>query len=187
VGRPKDQDFEHDKDSFSVANVFHDDTYTIFLDPTSKHSQLDDSQGYTNNSDRVYIQYATMFVTPYKQRMVRVHNLCLFPTNNDTILFKNVDACACVCALFAATVNHVLSPMAPSPSMSIISSSNNNVYLNDAHKKLYDVCLSLLYNYRVLCATQAPKNHLILPESLRLLPLYAFTMLKHPGKLPGFI
>lgn len=40
--------------------------------------------------------------------------------------------------------------------------------------------VSLLYNYRVNCAQNSSPSQLILPDSLKLLPLYVLTALKTP-------
>mgnify|MGYP003386096048 FL=1 len=45
---------------------------------------------------------------------------------------------------------------------------------------LIDTCLELLIKYRHLCSSHSPKGQLILPESLKVLPLYILGMLKHP-------
>lgn len=45
---------------------------------------------------------------------------------------------------------------------------------------LIDTCLEILIKYRHLCSSHSPKGQLILPESLKVLPLYILGMLKHP-------
>jgi len=45
---------------------------------------------------------------------------------------------------------------------------------------LIDSCLEILLKYRTLCSSHSPKGQLILPESLKVLPLYILGMLKHP-------
>jgi hypothetical protein len=45
---------------------------------------------------------------------------------------------------------------------------------------LIDSCLEILMKYRTLCSSHSPKGQLILPESLKVLPLYILGMLKHP-------
>lgn len=40
--------------------------------------------------------------------------------------------------------------------------------------------VGLLYNYRVNCAQNSSPSQLILPDSLKLLPLYLLTALKSP-------
>jgi hypothetical protein len=135
-----------------------------------------------NSQLRVYVQYAIMYTSPSThtnpnthshgqqssttrgRRYTRVHNLCLFGTHNETTIFKNVDACAVTHTLAQVSISNTLSHT-----------------LDVTRQRVYDVCMQCLYNYRVLCSAHSPKNHLILPESLRLLPLYVFALLKHPG------
>ena len=52
-----------------------------------------------------------------------------------------------------------------------------------ARQYLVAVAAELLHKYRKHCAAQASRAQLILPETLRLLPLFALGMLKHPAFL----
>ena len=48
---------------------------------------------------------------------------------------------------------------------------------------LYKICIDILVGYRLNCTQDSPKTQLILPESLKVLPLYILGMLKHPALL----
>ncbi len=48
---------------------------------------------------------------------------------------------------------------------------------------LYKICIDILVGYRLNCTQDSPKTQLILPESLKALPLYILGMLKHPALL----
>jgi protein transport protein SEC24 len=39
-------------------------------------------------------------------------------------------------------------------------------------------CVDALYQYRLTCASNSPPGQLILPESLKLLPLYTLSLIK---------
>lgn len=44
-----------------------------------------------------------------------------------------------------------------------------------------NVCINILYSYRKFCATASSSGQLILPEALKLLPLYTLGMFHVPS------
>ncbi len=58
---------------------------------------------------------------------------------------------------------------------------DRHVMLQNAHavkETLVEDCVNVLYNYRKFCATNSSSGQLILPESLKLLPLYTLATVK---------
>jgi hypothetical protein len=50
----------------------------------------------------------------------------------------------------------------------------------DIRQRIIDMCVNILLNYRQLCSSHSPKGQLILPVSLKALPLYTLCILKRP-------
>ncbi len=48
-------------------------------------------------------------------------------------------------------------------------------------EKVINNLVTLLHNYRTECAAQSTPSQLILPDSLKLMPLYTLSMLKSPA------
>lgn len=121
------------------------------------------------DEDKVHVQLAVLHTTPSRQRLVRVHNLTLSASSNPTIIFRNADLdCVTAVALKQAVEKGLRVPL--------------------GHKEgprafLTDLAIEILYRYRINCSAQSPRGQLILPESLKLFPLYALGMQKHPAFL----
>jgi protein transport protein SEC24 len=124
--------------------------------------------GTLKDEDKVYVQLATLYTTPNQQRVVRVHNLCVSASNNPTVIFRNADLDAVTTTALKVAADRAL-----------------HVPLNHAGNGpktfLNDLALEVLYKYRINCSAQSPRGQLILPESLKLFPLYVLGMLKHPA------
>jgi len=52
-------------------------------------------------------------------------------------------------------------------------------------ESVYQHCIGALFAYRKYCATSTQPGQLILPESLKLLPLYTLALSKTPAFRPG--
>lgn len=48
-------------------------------------------------------------------------------------------------------------------------------------EEMINQTVSLLLNYRTLCAPNSPPSQLVIPETLKLMPLYILSMLKNPA------
>ena len=124
--------------------------------------------GTLKDEDKVYVQLATLYTTPNQQRVVRVHNLCVSASNNPTVIFRNADLDAVTTTALKVAADRALTvPL--------------NHAGNGPKTFLNDLALEVLYKYRINCSAQSPRGQLILPESLKLFPLYVLGMLKHPA------
>nr|CCA24681.1 protein transporter Sec24 putative [Albugo laibachii Nc14] len=119
-----------------------------------------------------YIQVALLFTRSDGIRCVRVHNLAL-PIDNllsNVFRFADLDATCSVWQRNAAK--------------QIVDKSQ--MRSPDAIKnQLIEDCVNVLYNYRKHCASSSLAGQLILPESLKLLPLYTLSTLKSVALRPN--
>jgi len=120
------------------------------------------------NDERVYVQAATLYSSLDGRRMVRVHNLCMLAATGLPELFRLAD----LDAIFTANVKLHVPRLLKEP-------------LNVVRDAFTELCADALYNYRVTCAKTSPAGQLILPESLKLMPLYTLGLLKSVGLRPN--
>ncbi|OQR96617.1 transporter Sec24 [Thraustotheca clavata] len=118
----------------------------------------------------VYIQAALLYTRLDGARVVRVHNLALPVANLVTNVFRNADLDA-TCAIWQRMSAKVITDR------SIMGRANGQA----VKERLVDDCVNVLFNYRKHCASNSSSGQLILPESLKLLPLYTLASLKSRG------
>ncbi|EGZ11592.1 hypothetical protein PHYSODRAFT_250643 [Phytophthora sojae] len=113
-----------------------------------------------------YIQAALLYTRSDGLRCVRVHNLALQvePLLSNVFRFADLDATCSVWQRSAARQFVDKQLMRATP-MAVKES-------------LVDQCVTVLFNYRKYCASSSSSGQLILPESLKLLPLYTLATLK---------
>lgn len=113
-----------------------------------------------------YIQAALLYTRSDGLRCVRVHNLALQvdPLLSNVFRFADLDATCSVWQRWAARQFVDKQLMRATP-MAVKES-------------LVDQCVTVLFNYRKFCASSSSSGQLILPESLKLLPLYTLATLK---------
>lgn len=113
-----------------------------------------------------YIQAALLYTRSDGLRCVRVHNLALQvePLLSNVFRFADLDATCSVWQRSAARQFVDKQLMRTTP-MAVKES-------------LVDQCVTVLFNYRKYCASSSSSGQLILPESLKLLPLYTLATLK---------
>ncbi|GLE02924.1 hypothetical protein PINS_up011788 [Pythium insidiosum] len=113
-----------------------------------------------------YIQAALLYTRSDGLRCVRVHNLAL-PTDpllSNVFRFADLDATCSVWQRVAAK------QFVDKPLMRANPAAVKDGLVND--------CVNVLFNYRKHCASSSSSGQLILPESLKLLPLYTLATLK---------
>jgi protein transport protein SEC24 len=115
------------------------------------------------NSKYVSVQNALLYTTSLGERRIRVSTLCLPVTNSLSDLFKFADVDAIVSLTAKMAVEKALSTK-----------------LSDARQALLNKCVDILTVYRSSFASpQTSSTQLILPESLKLLPLYTLALIKN--------
>ncbi|DAZ97864.1 TPA: hypothetical protein N0F65_003291 [Lagenidium giganteum] len=113
-----------------------------------------------------YIQAALLYTRSDGIRCVRVHNLAL-PVENllaNVFRFADLDA---TCSVWQRTA-----------AKQFVDKSLMRATPTAVKDNLVNECVNVLFNYRKHCASSSSSGQLILPESLKLLPLYTLATLK---------
>lgn len=114
-----------------------------------------------------YVQVACLYTDKRGKRLIRVHTLQLPLTSSLSNVFRYTE--------IDAVTNLLLKQAAD-------SALNGNGSFKD---KLTKSCVDMLHAYRANCASMTAAGQLILPESLKLLPLYIGTIRKFPAFRAG--
>lgn len=123
--------------------------------------------------EKLYLQLAVLYTTINQRRKVRIHNLMLTVSNKPTLIFRNSDIEAVVVSLVKIACDKALTyPLEED--------------IKGARAFLDKAVTNALHKYRLHCSPNSPKGQLILPESLKVLPIYSLGMLKHPALLINF-
>ncbi|XP_050235388.1 protein transport protein SEC24 C-like [Mercurialis annua] len=106
-------------------------------------------------------QCALLYTTIYGQRRIRVMNLSLPCTNMLSNLFRTAD----LDTQFACFLKQVASRIRSDAAVIV-------------REQVMEMCINVLLSYRKFCATVSSTGQLILPEALKLLPLYTLALMK---------
>ncbi|KAL6630501.1 hypothetical protein ACP70R_028574 [Stipagrostis hirtigluma subsp. patula] len=109
-------------------------------------------------------QCALLYTTVYGQRRIRVINLSLPCTSTLSNLFRYAD----LETQFACFLKQAANGIMTSPLLRIREEATNT-------------CINILQSYRKNCASVSSSGQLILPEALKLLPLYTLALIKSVG------
>ncbi|KAG8649724.1 hypothetical protein MANES_08G127600v8 [Manihot esculenta] len=109
-------------------------------------------------------QCALLYTTVYGQRRIRVTTLSLPCTNNLSNLFRMAD----LDTQFVCFLKQAASEIPSTPPMNV-------------REHITNFCINILLSYRKFCATVSSSGQLILPEALKLLPLYTLALVKSTG------
>lgn len=109
-------------------------------------------------------QCALLYTTVYGQRRIRVTTLSLPCTNMLSNLFRSAD----LDAQFACYLKQAASEIPSKPLLQV-------------REQVTNLCVNTLLSYRKFCATVTSSGQLILPEALKLLPLYTLALIKSTG------
>merc|ERR550534_2793198 len=97
--------------------------------------------------------------------MIRVLTTEVRAVKSISELFKQVDLYAVVKFSLCQLAYEMLTPQAKS--------------IKEIRDELIDACVEILYSYRTNCRRGSRSTELVLPESLRLLPMFTLCLLKH--------
>jgi len=120
------------------------------------------------DEDGVYIQAALLFTSVSGQRRLRVINLSLNVCNNMGDLYRNCD--------LDTTINFLAKH-----SITRLMESNPK----SVKEGLMQQCATILACYRKNCASPSSAGQLILPECMKLLPLYTNCLIKSDAMSGG--
>merc|ERR1719391_1422014 len=113
------------------------------------------------DEDGVYIQAALLYTSVSGQRRLRISNLSLSVCDNMGELYRNCD------------LDTVVNFLAKSSISKLMETSPKAV-----KESLMSQCATILACYRKNCASPSSAGQLILPECMKLLPLYTNCLLK---------
>ncbi|KAL4571843.1 hypothetical protein LXL04_018608 [Taraxacum kok-saghyz] len=109
-------------------------------------------------------QCALLYTTVYGQRRIRVSTLSLPCTTMLSNLFRSADLDTQFSCFLKQAANEILT----------------NPLLH-VREQVTNLCINILHAYRKFCATVSSSGQLILPEALKLLPLYTLALIKSIG------
>ncbi|EOA15938.1 hypothetical protein CARUB_v10004032mg [Capsella rubella] len=109
-------------------------------------------------------QCALLYTTIYGERRIRVTTLSLSCTNMLSNLFRAADLDSQFACMLKQAANEI-----PSKALPLVKEQATNS------------CINALYAYRKFCATVTSTGQLILPEALKLFPLYTLALTKSVG------
>ncbi|KAG4984620.1 hypothetical protein JHK87_029369 [Glycine soja] len=107
---------------------------------------------------------ALLYTTVYGQRRIRVITLSLPVTSMLSNLFRAADLDTQFCCFLKQAASEI--PSKPLPLV---------------REQVTNLCINALFSYRKFCATVSSSGQLILPEALKLLPLYTLALTKSTG------
>uniref|UniRef100_A0A1J3HXG5 Protein transport protein Sec24-like n=6 Tax=Noccaea caerulescens TaxID=107243 RepID=A0A1J3HXG5_NOCCA len=109
-------------------------------------------------------QCALLYTTIDGERRIRISTLSLPCTNMLSNLFRAADLDSQFACMLKQAANEI-----PSKALPLVKEQASNG------------CINALYAYRKFCATVTSSGQLILPEALKLLPLYTLALTKSVG------
>ncbi|KAL6760997.1 hypothetical protein V8C86DRAFT_991602 [Haematococcus lacustris] len=115
-----------------------------------------------------FLQAALLYTSPDGVRRIRIHTLALPVTDNISTVFKGADLDTYTCHLTRR-----------------LAGALQGMTLAAARESITSAVVSSLHAYRKYCASNSSAVQLILPEGLKLLPLYALALLKGPALKDG--
>lgn len=114
------------------------------------------------------IQIAMLYLTMRGQVFIRVHTLSIPIVRRIADVFRCVD------------MDTVLNVSLKQCAQELISPVSNTMTVAAARKSLVSACVEILFVYRRYCASNNAQRQLVLPEALKLLPLFTLGLLKNP-------
>jgi len=112
------------------------------------------------------LQVAIIYTNIFGECMIRVLTTKVETVMNITELFKQADVFAIVKFSLCQVAYDMLNP--------------GTTTIKETRDELLDACIEILYSWRINCRTDSRPSELVLPESLRLLPLFTLSLLKLP-------
>lgn len=143
--------YQRNMTDLEFANIDADETISVLV----KH------EGRLDEKQEAHFQCALLYTTSYGERRVRCHNIAVPVTNLLGNVFRYADLDSTI-AYYAKEV----------------STQAQTKSLQDLRHYLTDRCAKILLAYKKNCAASSGPQQLILPESFKLLPLYALCINK---------
>ena len=120
-------------------------------------------------NDNVTFQVALLYTNPYGQRVIRVLNFKIITSNDLVTIFKSFDVETVAQLIIKRNINNLTTTAVP-----------------HIRKTMMELLVNILYSYRHHCASSSPPTQLILPEALKVLPVYFLATFKaHVLRMTG--
>ena len=117
---------------------------------------------------KVCVQFAMCYLTMFGDVNIRIHNICCNVVSTISDVFRCVDMDAVLSVSLKQCAQEMLQPV------------SNTMTIEQARNSLSQACIEILYTYRRYCATNNAARQLVLPEALKLLPLFTLGLIKNP-------
>eukprot|EP00484_Ammonia_sp_Unknown_P016652 CAMPEP_0197040406 /NCGR_PEP_ID=MMETSP1384-20130603/17107_1 /TAXON_ID=29189 /ORGANISM="Ammonia sp." /LENGTH=1002 /DNA_ID=CAMNT_0042471155 /DNA_START=42 /DNA_END=3050 /DNA_ORIENTATION=- len=114
------------------------------------------------------IQVAMLYLNMRGQVYIRVHTVALPIVKRIADVFRCVD------------MDTVLNVSLKQCAQELVSPVSSTMTISAARKSLVAACVDILFVYRRYCAPNNAQRQLVLPEALKLLPLFTLGLLKNP-------
>merc|ERR1719251_697185 len=114
------------------------------------------------------IQIAMLYLTMRGRVYIRVHTVSLPIVRRIADVFRCVD------------MDSVLNVSLKQCAQELVSPVSSTMTVKAARKSLVNACVDILFVYRRYCASNNAQRQLVLPEALKLLPLFTLGLLKNP-------
>lgn len=118
-------------------------------------------EGKLKEKQSVSIQIAVLYTTRDGQRLIRLFNTNLLANSNPSTVFKSADIDTTISLITKSAISHC----------SLFS-------LASLRQQLLERTVKILAGYRRLCSSHSSSGQLILPDSLKLLPIYTLCLIK---------
>ena len=145
-----------------------------------------DSNTVLKDDDKCHLQLAILYTDINMRRLVRVLNLTLTASVSPAVIFRHTDLDCVITTITKIAVEKALNyPLSFKNNIPItgMTTITDNMPCRDW---LVSTAADILKQYRKHCSPQSPRGQLILPEPLKLLPLYTLGLLKHTAFVENF-
>ena len=122
----------------------------------------------TQKNKYASIQVAMLYLSSNSNVYIRVHTIALPIVRRIADVFRCVD------------MDTVLNVSLKQCAQELISPVSSTMTVEAARKSLVSACVDILFVYRRYCASNNAQRQLVLPEALKLLPLFTLGLLKNP-------
>lgn len=140
------------------------------VDETTTFSGLLHIDGQVKDEEKVYLQLAVLYTNRYMRRMVRVHNIGMKATSSHSSVFRYCDL---------DVLMHTMGAQAAAKAMT--TRLNKPAADGGPREFIRELTCDILHAYRAYCSPNSARGQLIMPDSLKMLPLYSMSLLKHPA------
>eukprot|EP01064_Diplonema_japonicum_P034077 TRINITY_DN693_c0_g1_i1.p1 TRINITY_DN693_c0_g1~~TRINITY_DN693_c0_g1_i1.p1 ORF type:complete len:1392 (+),score=276.16 TRINITY_DN693_c0_g1_i1:58-4233(+) len=147
--------FQSDPDVVDLAGIDCDKTYTVELEHERKINPT--------STTASYLQMALLYTRRDGKRRIRVHTLRLQVAQSIPLIFRYADLETTVALVTRKAI-------------ALVETKG----LIAARDLIHRTCVDILAGYRQHCAMNSPSGQLVLPEALKLIPIYSLSISKSP-------